>query len=875
MMRWLDRLLMFELVVLTSLLGCFLDKDMDIWWHLRAGGDILAGRGIPRIDSYLFGAPGAEWIDLHWGFQVATAWTFQHGGFAALTVAAAIAAGIAVALGLAATADARSGIAAVWCWLPVVFVMSARFYPRPEVVSLICLASYLLVLTSADRRPRAVWLLVPIQLVWVNVQGLFVLGPIVLGCWLVGCALEERGAGGPRPWRERWAVAAAVALSCFANPYTWKGVLFPLTLFRRMSAERDFYGRHIGELMSIPDLVARTGITSLYLRIAVLLFAATVASFIVSRARARHLYFRLLVFLTFSGLGLLAARNQPQFALIAGAVLAWNVGDWLATRPATPFVERMVVRILTSAILVGLMLWVVTGGFYAYAGEGRVAGLGQHPLWYAHDAARFAARPEMPRHFIAYHEGQAAVFEFHMRPDQKVFVDARLEVSPRPALQQYYDLATDMTQRQSSWPERLQDFPRPLGFLVDHLSFHAVEAALLADSRWRCVWFDAVAGVYVPSSETRLVEQHAIDFGARYFAGRPATGSRAPASMPAVSVALLTKEAESFFSVGRDLLAGGRESQRLGRILILLATANARSALAIAPRAPRLAQLLAGASLSLYPAPALDTAVASSDLEMLLGVARARHLLNGAVQRAPADFQSRLALFGIAETLGDPEALWAAGTRLVELHASNAAEFEVQRRVRMVLRQLIGALASEAPEVPVVAAAEVLTAARALFEHRRFLRALDVIERAFRDGLGVEAPSADLLDLRATLLLLAGDPARARAVWTEMAGAGAPKPLVSRRLANAAFVEGRLADAVDGYRAALSSDRAAPAARYGLAMAYLERGRAADFVRECRAALRSSALPQTAADFCREMVAAAEASTDASHGRSGGDADRR
>jgi hypothetical protein len=108
-----------------------------------------------------------------------------------------------------------------------------------------------------------------------------------------------------------------------------------------------------------------------------------------------------------------------------------------------------------------------------------------------------------------------------------------------------------------------------------------------------------------------------------------------------------------------------------------------------------------------------------------------------------------------------------------------------------------------------------------------------------------------------------------------MAGAGAPKPLVSRRLANAAFVEGRLADAVDGYRAALSSDRAAPAARYGLAMAYLERGPAADFVRECRAALRSAALPQTAADFCREMVAAAEASTGASHGRSGGDADRR
>src|SRR5207244_7159788 len=88
--RWLDRLLLAELVGLTFLLGCFLDKDADIWWHLRAGREILGGRGIPRTDSYLFSTAGAEWIDLHWGFQAAAAWIFAHGGFRALTVAAAV-----------------------------------------------------------------------------------------------------------------------------------------------------------------------------------------------------------------------------------------------------------------------------------------------------------------------------------------------------------------------------------------------------------------------------------------------------------------------------------------------------------------------------------------------------------------------------------------------------------------------------------------------------------------------------------------------------------------------------------------------------------------------------------------------------------------
>ena len=228
--------------------------------------------------------------------------------------------------------------------------------------------------------------------------------------------------------------------------------MFPLTLFRRMSSERGFYAQHIGELMSIPDLVLRTGISSIYMRLSVTLLLAAAGSFALGRARHPLIYFRASAFLLFAGLGLLAMRNQPQFALIAGAVLAWNVGDWLAARRQAPIIDRAVTRILTSATLVGLIFWVATGGFYTYAAEGRVVGLGEHPSWYAHAAAAFAAREEMPRHFVAYHEGQAAVLEFHMRPDQKVFVDPRLEVSPRRGLEQVTtSLAAEMSRRDSNW----------------------------------------------------------------------------------------------------------------------------------------------------------------------------------------------------------------------------------------------------------------------------------------------------------------------------------------------------------------------------------------------------------------------------------------
>jgi len=842
-LRWLDRLLAAELVGLTFLLGCFLDRDTDIWWHLRAGREILGGGGIPRTDSYIFAATGAEWVDLHWVFQIAAAWIFAHAGFAALTLATAVAAALAVAIALAATARERPVVALVWCLLPAVFVMSARFYPRPEILSLVFLAAVLLVLHEADRRPRLLWLLVPIHLLWVNVHALFVLGVVLLGCWLVDRAVRAVTLRERQDWRRLSTVFVAVVAACFVNPYTWKGAIFPLTLFRRMSTERGFYGQHIGELTSIPDVVLRTGVSSVYMRLSFLLLAAAAASFALRPVRSRLYVFRLLALIVFGGLGLLASRNQPQFALIAGAVLAWNVSDWLAARSEPPFIDRAVARILTSGVLVGLVLWVASGRFYAYAAEGRVAGLGEQPFWHAHDAATFAAGEGMPRRFLAYHEGQAAVLEFHMRPDQRVFVDPRLEVSPRNALEQYYEIATAVGRRDAGWSERLLRLPQPLGILVDHGSHHPVEATLLMSDAWRCVWFDAIAGVYVPTSETRVVAEHAVDFGARYFgAGREPTPS----------------EAESLFRVARDLLAAhpaGPADRRLGRVLLLLAAADVRGSRNDPPSLlpVPVARLLAGASLGLYGYPDKDTPVGEWPPETMLGVARARLLLNRATEQTPSDFQTSLSLFGIAQALGDPDALWVAGTRLAALRATTAAEFEVQRQARVLLRSLMAIRAAEPPLPLPVDTTATVAVARDLTARRRFLRALTFLERSLGGGTTAES-EWETSDLRATLFLASGDPRRARVLWSEFADNGEHRAEAARRLANVDFVEGRLAGAIGSYRTALASDPRQAHVRYGLAIALLERGDASGFLGECRLAIESGGLSRGPAEFCREMI---------------------
>jgi hypothetical protein len=103
------------------------------------------------------------------------------------------------------------------------------------------------------------------------------------------------------------------------------------------------------------------------------------------------------------------------------------------------------------------------------------------------------------------------------------------------------------------------------------------------------------------------------------------------------------------------------------------------------------------------------------------------------------------------------------------------------------------------------------------------------------------------------LYLVSGDPRRARALWSEFTDSAAHRTDAARRLANVDFVEGRLAEAITSYRTALASDSRQAYARYGLAIALLERGDASGFVGECRFALESDGLSRGPAEFCREM----------------------
>ena len=245
--------------------------------------------------------------------------------------------------------------------------------------------------------------------------------------------------------------------------------------------------------------------------------------------------FRLLLFAAFSYLSLQATRNSHQFAAVVGSVTAWNFGEWAAavrrrraerqgaaTAPAAIPV-MMMPRLLGAGAILAVFVWVGSGLFYRMTGEGRTIGLGEEPLFFPHDAARFAGRPEMPVRFVSFHNGHAALFEFYHGPERKVYTDPRLEVTGPDLYARYMKLAGMLQNHAPGWQAELDRIGRPV-VLTDHEYCAANCATMLGDDHWRCVWFDPIAAVFVHDLAGEAVRQHAVNFAARHF--RPDSSSQ-------------------------------------------------------------------------------------------------------------------------------------------------------------------------------------------------------------------------------------------------------------------------------------------------------------------------------------------------------------
>lgn len=332
----LESLFVAAFVLFGFRLGALPIGDNSMLTHLRTGIDMVAGRGIPRMDPYSSTARGTEWVVQSWLPEWTYGWAHKLGGFRLIVLEQAVLIAV-VAWLVARLARAGSPLRTAFSAGIAVGIGAPYWSPRPLLFGLICMA---LTVTIVERR-RTPWLLVPVAWLWVNSHGSFPLGIV----WLLA-----RAGGEWLDWkvwpretlRYVWTFLASLAIAV-VNPLGARLLLFPLTLGKKQATFET-----ILEWQSPNFHLQANRFALLFLMLAaVLLF------------RARLTWRDSVPAVVFMALSLYAVRNLPLLAIVIAPVLSriFRRPEGTAPRPAPTASQLRMNRALGATIAAAFVLF--------------------------------------------------------------------------------------------------------------------------------------------------------------------------------------------------------------------------------------------------------------------------------------------------------------------------------------------------------------------------------------------------------------------------------------------------------------------------------------------------------------------------------------
>ena len=303
-------------------------SDGDFWWHLKTGEYIATNLSIPRVDFYSFTVPGKHWVAHEWLSEVIFYLVYTRAGFNTLIFIFTVLTVVAFWIVFRKTnahpfIKGFAVLLSVWSILPTMGV-------RPRTFTLLFAAIYLALLHGfvRERQTRAIWWLVPLMIVWVNLHAGYLIGLVLIGVVGVGVVLDAWFAG--EKLASRWPqlktlvlVFVACLLVVNLNPQGPRIFVFPFEFFLS-PIQQD----QITDWLS-PDFHQKELFPLL------LLMLLTIAALALSPKRVRPS--ELLLFLSTLYMTLKSNRHMAIFALIAGPLLA----DYLQASLETTRFARM------------------------------------------------------------------------------------------------------------------------------------------------------------------------------------------------------------------------------------------------------------------------------------------------------------------------------------------------------------------------------------------------------------------------------------------------------------------------------------------------------------------------------------------------------
>ncbi len=442
-----------------SLAAWFPLTDADIWWHLASAREMLLQKSLLHSDPFTFTAEGAPWTNIHSLYQLIIYGIYSLGGAGALVVFHSLCYGAGAALWN------REAPRSPWLllFIPLLWAVQFLLMARPLAWTLLLLALQFRVYHAPWRRAVRLGVLVFLQVLLANSQGLFLLGPILIFLY----AVRER-----KPFRQNIFGFTALTLASAIHPEGFRVLIYPWKLLLRLSPGNLFASRMSENISPWKALFGSGNLMEFFQAAALLIFTVLFVCFI---GRKRSEWRTSLLILPWLILAWLAGRNIPVLFMIALPLLAAKLPEWPHS------FGKYLSYLLFAALFIAQWQW------------WRVNNAPVAPFRTPENAARFLENHPVQntRLFSEIRYGSYLAWRL---PGVKTFVDGRLILRDAEFFSHYLSLEQK--------PENFETLPMRNTFDFALIPaaypemFHALAGYLAASPGWRLVYFDETAWLF-------------------------------------------------------------------------------------------------------------------------------------------------------------------------------------------------------------------------------------------------------------------------------------------------------------------------------------------------------------------------------------------
>lgn len=181
-------LLPYFLVFVASL---YLPSDPDLGWHLKYGEYFFQHGTILRDNSFSTMMPDFHWANVSWGTDVIGYLAYALGGFLGLTILSAI------IVTLTFFFFSKSANLSLWeqtLFFPLMLYLEQQLNSisfRGQQISMLFLGVLAYLISLYEKKPKIIYLTVPLFWIWVNLHGEFFLGLAFFAVWIAVIKIQK------------------------------------------------------------------------------------------------------------------------------------------------------------------------------------------------------------------------------------------------------------------------------------------------------------------------------------------------------------------------------------------------------------------------------------------------------------------------------------------------------------------------------------------------------------------------------------------------------------------------------------------------------------------------------------------------------------